>query len=155
MGRGLAGCCEPLFWNVISVFYVLSSFVDILLSFSPLFVEPSLFIFFVTSSNQSTVFYAAPLPSLSAKSVPSPIVDIALVSVPLFVSTVLSYAFLPVLIVELALVDTNTVIAVSGGDVCITLSFVVVVTDFLPLIYLALASGNISVGGGESHAHLV
>lgn len=38
MGRGLAGCCEPLFWNVISVFYVLSSFVDILLSFSPLFV---------------------------------------------------------------------------------------------------------------------
>jgi hypothetical protein len=92
---------------------------------------------------------------LSAKSVPSPIVAIALVSVPSFVSTVLSYAFLPVLIVELALVDTNTVIAVSGGDVYITLSFVVVVTDFLLLIYLALASGNISVGGGESHAHLV
>jgi hypothetical protein len=101
------------------------------------------------------VFYAAPLPSLSAKSVPSPIVAIALVSVPSFVSTVLSYAFLPVLIVELALVDTNTVIAVSGGDVYITLSYVVVVVDFLPLIYLALASGNISVGGGESHAHLV
>jgi len=78
---------------------------------------------------------------------------VAIVSVS--ISNVFSCAVLPVLIDELALVVTSIVIAVSGGDIFITLSFVVVATDFPLLTYLVLAPGNISVGGGESHTGLV
>ena len=74
----------------------------------------------------------------------------------LFVSNVFSCAvLLPVLILRLALVNTNIIIAVTVGDIYITLLFAFVVADFLLFIYLALTSGNISVGGGESYTRLV